>query len=551
LNGEIYNYLELRDDLARRGHRFRTATDTEVIAHLYEERADQFVQALRGMFAVAVWDERSGELLLARDRVGKKPLYYSVLDRRGLVFASELTSLAADPEVSREIDPEAVDAFLALQYIPAPLTIYKSIRKLPAGHLLRCSAAGVRVQEYWDVEFTDSPPTDEDGWRDELVALLRESVQVRLRSDVPLGAFLSGGLDSSAVVAFMAEQLPQPVVACTATFDDAAHDERGQAREVAEFLGCVHHERIVRPKADDLLYPVVRSFDEPFADAAAVPNYLLARAAREHVKVALTGDGGDELFAGYWRHSRDRQERGLRRTLGPVATTIIPALAPWLAPPGRRAGLERLRMPVDQAYAWKHCGIVFQSGMKRRLYSDGFADTCRDFDPAARFRHYYERYPTADPLSKALYVDFKTSLPDGILVKVDRTSMSHGLEIRSPLLDHNIVEFAARVPSSFKLRRGRGKHLLARAVSDRVPRSVVDQPKHGLTTPIAQWLRCEWREVAEDCLTGRAAAERGLFEVGFVDTLWRTHLSGSNFYTKHLWTLVVLELWLRHQATRP
>ena len=548
LNGEIYNYVELREDLLRRGHQFRTATDTEVLVHLYEERGADFVQALRGMFAIALWDEPSNTLILARDRVGKKPLYYSVLDRRGLVYASEVTALVADPEVEREIDPEAVDAFLSLQYIPAPLTIYKSIRKLPAGHLLRCSAQGVTLSEYWDVPFIDSPATDGRVWSDELAARLRESVRVRLKSDVPLGAFLSGGIDSSAVVAFMADELRSPVTTCTATFDAAEHDERVQAREVAVRFGCNHHEQAIQPHVADLPARIAGAFDEPFADPAAIPNYLLAEAARRHVKVALTGDGGDELFAGYWRHSREQLERRLRGAFGPLATTVVPALAPWLAPASRRAGLARLGMPADQAYAWKHSGVLFDTTLKRELYTDGFAVTCRGFDPSARFRHYHARCASLDPLSKALYVDFKTSLVDGILVKVDRTSMAHGLEIRSPLLDHTVVEFAGRVPSSLKLRRGRGKHLLASAVADRVPRASLDRPKHGLTTPIAQWLRREWRDVAEECLLGRRAIERGLFEPRFVASLWKTHLTGRDLYAHHLWTLVALELWHRRSS---
>ncbi len=548
LNGEIYNYVELREDLLRKGHRFRTATDTEVIVHLYEERGDEFVQSLRGMFALALWDERSSTLLLARDRVGKKPLYYSVLDRSGLVFASELRAVVEDRNVRREIDPEAIDAFLSLQYVPTPLTIYKSIRKLPAGHLLRCSSAGVALREYWDVPFRDTTTAPVEEWSEELAATLQEAVRVRLRSDVPLGAFLSGGIDSSAIVAFMAQQLPQSVVTCTATFDDAAHDERAHAREVAAHFGCDHREQAVQPDLIDLPARIVRAFDEPFADPAAIPNYLLAAAAREHVKVALTGDGGDELFAGYWRHSRQRLERRLRGAFGPVATTLVPAIAPWIAPAGRRAGLAPLGMPPDQAYAWKHCGLLFDPTLKNRLYSDGMAIASREFDPSLRFRRYYQRCPIRDPLSKALYVDLKTSLPDGILVKVDRTSMAHGLEIRSPLLDHTVVEFAARVPSALKLGRRRGKHLLAMALADRVPGTVLDRPKHGLTTPIARWLRCEWRDVAEDCLLGKAAVGRGLFEPRFVESLWRTHLAGQDLYTQHLWTLVALELWHRQQA---
>ena len=546
-NGEIYNYIELRHWLVARGHRFRTATDTEVLVHLYEERGDRFMDTLRGMFAIALWDERAGRLLLVRDRVGKKPLYYTVVADRGLVFASELDALMADPEVPRDVDPEALDSFLSLQYIPTPLSIYRSVYKLPAAHMLTCEGGHVAVRQYWDVSFADSDQTveDEEPWRAELESTLADAVRVRLRSDVPLGAFLSGGIDSSAVVTLMAAELAQPVVACTATFDTVEHDERGLARAVATQLGCAHREHAVRVSHADLLERVTGLFDEPFADPAAIPNYLVAEMARRHVKVALTGDGGDELFAGYWRHARARLERRLQGMFGPVATRVVPALTPWLAPANRRAGLRPLGMSPARAYAWKHCGLVFDPTLKAALYTTDFARACDGFDPSVRFLDFYNRCDGRDPLSRALYVDFKTSLVDGILVKVDRTSMAHGLEVRSPLLDQQVVEFAARVPASLKLRRRRGKHLLTRLMDGRLPPAVLGQPKHGLTTPIAAWLRGEWREVAEDCLVGKTARERSMFEPVCVQGLWDTHLAGDDMYTQHLWTLLALELWHR------
>lgn len=550
LNGEIYNFVELREDLVRRGHRFRTQTDTEILVHLYEERKEGFIDLLRGMFAIALWDERAKTLLLARDRVGKKPLYYSILGRKGVVFASQLDALVADPDVERDIDPEAVDAYLSTQYVPAPLTIYKAARKLPAGHVLRCSGDGVVLREYWDLSFADasegagSGQLREQVLREGLTARIADAVKIRLRSDVPLGAFLSGGLDSSVVVSAMADQLDQPVIACTAAFDDAEHDERAAAREVAERCGCEYHEETIRPDLADLPVRVAGAFDEPFADAAAIPNFLIAEAARRYVKVALTGDGGDELFAGYWRHQRARLENRVRGLLGPVAS-VVSALTPRFAPESRRAGLLPLGMSAARAYAWKHSGLLFDATLKSGLYTPGFAAACRDFDPSKRFRSYYDKCDARDPLGRALYVDFKTSLADGILVKVDRTSMAHGLEVRSPLLDHDLVEFAARVPSSLKLRRNRGKYLLSQVAANRLPRSVLNRPKHGLTVPVARWLREDWRDLAEDCLRGPTATARGFFESRFIESVWTRHLSGRNLYTQHLWTLVMLELWCR------
>jgi asparagine synthase (glutamine-hydrolysing) len=424
------------------------------------------------------------------------------------------------------------------------------VRKLPAGHLLRCADGRVTLREYWDVPVAGDEVASEASWRDGLLALAHDAVRLRLRSDVPVGAFLSGGLDSSLVVALMAGGLPRPVVTCTAAFDDAAHDEREAARRVARFVRSEHHEQLVHADAADLPVRVARAFDEPFADAAAVPNFLIAEAARRHVTVALSGDGGDELFAGYWRHARARLEDQVRRVLGPAA----PAIAPFvgrLAPERRRAGLLPLGMAPGQAYAWKHAGLVFDPALKTGLYSAGLADACRGFDPSARFRDLYQAAPARDPLTRALYVDLKTSLVDGILVKVDRTSMAHGLEVRSPLLDQEVVEFAARVPASLKLTRRRGKHLLTQAARSLLPPTVVDRPKHGLTTPVGRWLRGEWRALAEDCLLGRTAVERGLFDPRFVSGLWRTHLAGDNLYAAHLWTLVSLELWHRRDVGRP
>jgi len=549
LNGEIYNYKALRADLASRGHRFRTESDTEVLVHLYEEHGESFVDRIHGMFAIALWDARKRALLLIRDRIGKKPLYYSEFAAGGVVFASELDALLVDPEVGRDVDPEAVDAYLSIQYVPAPSSIYKAIRKLPAGHVLRCTEAGVTLREYWDVPFGQGhsgDPADTARWRDELAARLSTVVKERLQSDVPLGAFLSGGLDSSVVVSFMAEAQASPVVTCTATFEDDDHDERRQARAVAEHLHCEHHEQAVHPNVIDLPSRMAEVFDEPFADPAAIPNYLLAGAARQLVTVALTGDGGDELFAGYWRHARAGLETRTRKALGSTAASLVARVAPET----RRAGLLPLTMPAALAYAWKHSGLLFDPALKRRLYTAGFAGTCSGFDPSERFRRYYERCPSSDALDKALYVDLKTSLPDGILVKVDRTSMAHALEVRSPLLDHTLVEFAAGMPSSLKLHGRQEKYALAQVAASRLPSTLVGRPKHGLTIPLARWLRHEWRDVAEDCLFSSTAMGRGLFESKFVRSLWDGHQGGKDLYTHHLWVLVMLELWHRQQLVR-
>lgn len=544
-NGEIYNYLELRADLIGRGHRFRTASDTEVLVHLYEERGLDFVGALRGMFALALWDERQRRLLLVRDRVGKKPLFYTVLPGRGLLFGSEIKAILQDPEVARELDAEALDAYLSLLYVPAPLTMFRGIRKLPAGHLLVATPDKVTVAEYWDLSFHPGAPRSERDCRDQLEAILGEAVRIRLRSDVPLGAFLSGGVDSSCVVAHMAAELDRPPVACSVGFDERGYDELPYARAVAAHLRCRHHEHVIEPDVQELVPRIVRFFDEPFADSSAVPTYYVSQVARRHVTVALSGDGGDEVFAGYSRHYLERLEHRLRRGLGRTGTRLLAAAAAGLPPvPGRRL-LERLGVAPDAACAAKHCGFVFGGPLKARLYSDGLRASCRGYDPAAPFRAYYNRCSAADPLDKALYVDLKTYLADDILVKVDRMSMAHALEVRAPLLDHKLLEFTATLPAGLKLNGRTTKYLLKRVLAGRVPDGVLTRRKHGFTMPVAEWLRGSLRGLAAECFFSPRSAQRGLFARGVVAELWGDHQAGRRDYSHHLWALLMLELWQR------
>ena len=383
-NGEIYNYLELRDDLIRRGHRFRTATDTEVIVHLYEERGVDFVSALRGMFAIALWDERARTLLLLRDRVGKKPLFYTVIPGRGLIFGSEIKAILQDADVKRELNLEALDSYLSLLYVPAPLTMFRGIHKLPAGHVLICTPDKVTVKEYWDLSFRREPTRSARECQDQLEEILSEAVRIRLRSDVPLGAFLSGGVDSSSVVTLMAAELDRPVVTCSVGFHERAYNELPHARAVAERLRCEHHEHTIEPDVRELVPRIVRFFDEPFADSSAIPTYYVSQIARRHVTVALSGDGGDEVFAGYSRHYLERLEDRLRRVLGRSGTELLSRAAAHLPPVKGRNMLQRLGMPPDAAYASKHGGFLFDGMLKAQLYSDGVRVLRTPLNPGRR-----------------------------------------------------------------------------------------------------------------------------------------------------------------------
>lgn len=544
-NGEIYNYIELRQDLINRGHRFQTSTDTEVIVHLYEEMGEDFVTPLRGMFAIALWDGRTHTLLLARDRIGKKPLFYAVSPGRGLTFGSEIKALLQDPDVRRDLDSEALDSYLSLLYVPAPLTMFKGIKKLPAGHLLICNEDKVQIKEYWDLVYPTDTLRNEAECLEQLRAILKEAVRIRLRSDVPLGAFLSGGVDSSVVVALMAEQLDRPVLTCSVGFHEQAHNELPYARTVADRFGCDHREHMIEPELRDLIPRLVRLFDEPFADSSAVPTYYVSQVARQHVTVALSGDGGDEVFAGYSRHYLQMLEQRLRLILGRGGTAVLAQIGAVLPAMTGRNTLRKLGMAPDASYAWKHCGFLFTEADKRQLYGDGLAAVCSHFDPGERFRSYYNRCSSNDPLDKALYVDIKTYLADDILVKVDRMSMAHALEVRAPLLDHKFLEFTAGLPASMKLNGSQTKVLLRRLIEESIPPEVRNRKKHGFTMPLTEWLRGSLRELAEDTLYSRCAVERGYFNPQYVRSLWNRHLNGNQDYAHHIWLLLMFELWHR------
>ena len=545
-NGEIYNFADVRAELEALGHRFRTHSDTEVIAHGFEEWGEACVERFRGMFAFAAWDERRRTLLLARDRLGVKPLYYAVASD-GIVFGSEIKSLLADPAVPPDWDPEALDAYLALGYVPAPRTIYRRVAKLEPGHTLFVDGSRLRDREYWDLQFTgDGDPAREEEYLERLDALLDESVRLRLISDVPLGAFLSGGIDSSAVVSAMVRTSDAPVLTMSVGFDAKDYDEIEHALSVARHLGCAAHTRNVAPHVEELLPRLAWHLDEPFADSSAVPTYYVSAAARECVTVALSGDGGDEMWAGYARHRVEVAESGTRRRIGPVGGAIAGALGRVL-PYGVKGARSLTHLGVDAAAACalKHAYDYFDDGQRQRLFTPEFAGAVRDSDPYARHRAFYERCPSRDPLDRALYVDAKTSMVDDILTKVDRMSMAVSLETREPLLDHRLLEFAATVPSSLKLRHGTSKYLLRRLLQRRLPESILRRPKQGFAAPIGGWLSGPLAGLVAGTLFDGRLDDRGIFRRDALVRLWDEHRTGRRDHRHRLWSLLMLELWFR------
>ncbi len=552
-NGQIYNYRDLRQDLLSRGHRFRTQCDTEGIVHLYEEEGERCVERLRGMFAFAIWDGVRQRCLLARDRLGIKPLYYR-LDDQALLFGSELKALLAALPAPPAIDPTALLDYLVFLYVPAPKTIFQGIRKLPPGHTLLLDAHGAALRKYWDVRFEANASHTLDEAAGRLGELIDESVRLRLMSEVPLGAFLSGGLDSSCVVASMARAMSSPVVTSSVGFREESFNELPYARLVASRLGTDHRESIVSVEAArslDLLSP---HYDEPFADSSAIPTFHLSRVTRERVTVALSGDGGDENFAGYRRYRFDLLERRVRSLLpSPVRRGLfggIAAIYPkadWLPRPLRaKTFLSHVADSTEHAY-YDSVSAVSEP-LARSLLSDDVRRELGDYTPFRSLEAHFRASGTSDPLSRLQYVDLKTYLPDDILTKVDRASMAFSLEVRVPLLDHRLVEFAATLPSRYKLDRGEGKVVLKRAVRDRVPQQVLSRAKQGFAVPLKQWMREDLRDRAMESVS--ALGRTGLFDGATLGLVLDRHVRGVRDLGTALWMLVAFDAWARRFATR-
>jgi asparagine synthase (glutamine-hydrolysing) len=547
-NGEIYNYRELRSDLQGRGHRFHTQSDTEVILAAYAEYGASCVERLNGMFAFGIWDRVKRTLFLARDRVGKKPLYYR-FDGDGIAFASEPKAFLAEPGFASRADLSAIDWYLSYQYVPAPLSALAGVRRLEPAHHLLVGGEGSEPQRYWRLQYGRKLRLSEQDAAEQVLAKLDAAVRRRLVSDVPLGAFLSGGIDSASIVALMARAGGGPVKTFSIGFEEDAYNELPFARMVAERYATDHHEFIVRPDAVELVPKIAWHYNEPFADSSAIPTFYLSELTRRHVTVALNGDGGDESFAGYDRYSAivlaqryARLPRVIRRT---IATTLelLPA-AELRSTIGRaRRFVEPMDLPVERRYCrWM---MHFTPDMKEWLCTPDFRAAAGARDPDELLLKRYRATDAPDIIDATLDVDLQTYLPDDLLVKVDIATMAHGLEARSPLLDYELMEFLASLPATYKVKRGAKKYILKKAVADLLPPAILSRPKRGFGVPIEQWFRTDLREFASDLLLSKRATERGYFRRAAIARLLEEHASGVRSWHYQLWNLVMLETWHR------
>lgn len=551
-NGEIYNFLELKKELEAKGYRFRTRSDTETIIYGYDEWGEDFVQKLRGMFAIALWDARMQKLLLIRDRIGKKPLFYH-LGKDRILFASEMKALLVDKSIPKEIDLHALDSYLSFGYVPSPMSIFKSIKKIPPAHIAVYKNGHFSVKPYWHLDMGNvASHKSEKNVIEELRSLFDEAVRLRLISDVPLGAFLSGGIDSSIVVASMAGLMKkEPVKTASIGFSDKNFDELEYARIVADYYHTDHTEFVVTPNALEVLEDIVWHLDEPFADASAIPTYYVSKMARQKVTVALSGDGGDETFAGYInRYYMNRLEDNIRRKipdslrkyiLNPLSK-VFPR-ADYLPRPLRlKRFLSNLSYTFEQAY-FRDMSFYFLPEMKQQLYRPEFKSAIKDFDAFDILGKHFEVNKNPDVTSRVQYVDIKTYLPEDILVKVDRMSMAHSLEVRSPLLDHKLMEYAGTLPSSLKLNGMESKYILKKCMKDRLPEKILYRKKQGFSIPLASWLRGEMKEFASETLFSSNNLLKNYFNSGYIKKIWRRHLSGRQDYAYPLWGLMMFELW--------
>ena len=549
-NGEIYNYRDLRKRLEGAGHTFLTQCDTETIVHLYEDEGVDFARHLNGMFALAIWDANHRRLVLARDRIGKKPLVYRWEQGR-LLFASELKSILQVPGVPREINPQSLDEYLTYQYVPHPRTIFKGISKLSPGHLAVYGDGKLTIERYWKPDFNHERERSPGDYAEELRSLVTSSVGLRLQSDVPMGAFLSGGIDSSLVVGVAQKQLDRPIKTFSIGFPEPEYDETAYAAMVAKELGTEHREFRVKPDAIEILPKLVWHYDEPFGDSSALPTWYLSQLTREHVTVALTGDGGDELFAGYERYQAVRLATWCDQLPGPVKAMVANRFwkglggdrgqKSWIRRLGRFA--EVLSMPAERRYLEWIC--IFNESRRGQLYSTDFLASLPDSDPFGFLNSAFNRVKARDPVTAASLVDLVTYLPCDLMNKVDIASMAHGLECRQPLLDYRLVEFVAAMPIQLKQHGTQSKRILKNTFRDLLPSQIRNRRKMGFGVPLEQWFRGALADFTRDVLLDHRSLNRGFFRPEAIRELVDDHQSGKFNHAHRLWTLIVLELWCR------
>lgn len=550
-NGEIYNYQELRADLEKRGHRFYTKSDTEAVIHLYDEYGADCLQPLRGMFAFAIWDESDKSLFLARDRVGKKPLLYSHQPNGDLIFGSEFQALLQHPSISREVDYEAIDSYLSYLCIPAPQTAFKRIRKLEPGHWLRWKDGQIETKRYWLPDFSKKIKITEEEAIEETTRILRESTRLRMISEVPLGAFLSGGVDSSTVVALMAQESDKPVKTFSIGFEEEDFSELKYAKRVAEHVGAQYHEFIVKPNALEVLPTLVEHYGEPYADSSAIPTYYVSKETRAHVTVALNGDGGDESFAGYERYAAmriaetyHRLPRALRRAFIEEPVSLLPTseLKRSRFRDAKRF-LQAANLPKTERYfRWMS---TFNREAKSDIYTKDFAASVSARNPSVFLDEWFARANGSGTLDATLLTDQMTYLPNDLLVKVDIASMANSLEARSPFLDHKLIEFAASLPETLKMRRFETKSLLKKVAARLVPKEVIYRRKMGFGVPVGKWFRGEMKDFVRGVLLSEKSLKRGLIKPEMMEKYVNEHTNGERDHAFQIWTLLMLELWFQ------
>jgi asparagine synthase (glutamine-hydrolysing) len=553
-NGEIYNFVDLIHELQALGHTFRTRCDTEVIVHAWEQWGEACVERFRGMFAFGLWDRNKETLFLARDRLGVKPLFYALLDDGQLIFGSELKVLTAHPALRRDIDPRAIEEYFAYGYVPEPRTIYQQALKLSPAHTLTVKLGQPIPQprEYWDVPFQPLTPMTQAEAQEDLIRLLRESVKIRLVSEVPLGAFLSGGVDSSAVVAMMAELSSEPVNTCSISFGDPAFNESEYAAKVATRYHTNHRVEQVDADDFDLIDKLAALYDEPYADSSAIPTYRVCQLARKNVTVALSGDGGDENFAGYrryrWHLNEERMRSfiptAVRRPVFGLLGKLYPK-ADW-APKIFRAKSTLEGMARDSVEGYFHSISLMSDAMRARLFSPDFSRALGGYRAVEVMYRHDARSPAQEPLARVQYLDIKTYLVGDILTKVDRASMAHALEVREPLLDHKLVEWASRLPASLKLHGGEGKYVFKKALEHYLPNEILYRKKMGFAVPLASWFRGPLKEKVRQAVLGPTLAATGYFNADYLCELVDHHQSGLRDYSTPLWTLLMFEAFLRN-----
>lgn len=545
-NGEIYNFKQLQKDLKNKGHRFYTESDTETIIHLYEEYGKKCVEYLRGMFAFAIWDKKNEELFIARDRLGIKPLHYS-FQNGTMLFGSEIKSILASGLIDPEVSPQDLVYYFFYGYTPDPGCLFKGIRKLPPGHYLTFRRGLIEVEKYWDVQYKPDYSLTETDCIEQSLQIMKDAVKMRLVSEVPLGAFLSGGIDSSLVVALMAQQMSEPVKTFSIGFEEQKYNELEYARMVAERYETEHHEEIVRADAEEVIEDLIHQFDEPFADSSAIPTYYVSKMTKKHVTVSLSGDGGDEVFAGYSRYQVDGAHiaRYLPGFLKKGLNTLITGYLP-LSMPGLNT-LTHMSLSDEEQIVWKYTKMF--SPFHKRIFTKDFARNI-ETDPSGPFAEHLEKVYNMDRLTRLQYLDKKTYLPGDILTKIDRMSMLVSLEARVPLLDHQLVEFAAKIPHHLKMKNGETKYLLKKIAEKLLPPELIYRKKQGFAVPIGGWIKKEWKEMSRELILGERALSRGIFQESFSNHIMTEHQKGRRDNSYLIWTLMVLEMWFRKTIDR-